>query len=93
MLNMRNVDLAESIRLNGKEIKEIITMEELAELSQQVSKDLRGKLDRGHLIEEMADVYICLQMLKLIHEINDNDIQDWIDYKIDRQIRRDQTRE
>ena len=90
MLNMRDDDLAESIRIEGKNKKEIITTEELAELIKEVTKDLRGKPRREKLIEEMADVYICLKMLRLIHDVDEESIQEWIDYKVDRQIRRDQ---
>ncbi len=43
-----------------------VAMEELAELQQQVSKQIRGYDDPIGLLEEMADVYICLDYLKSI---------------------------
>ena len=39
-------------------------------------------------VEEMADVTICLEYLKLIHNISDEDINKMIEYKIMRTDRR-----
>ena len=47
-----------------------IAMEEFAELTQQVSKQIRGYGDRIGLIEEMADAYICLKLLESIFNIS-----------------------
>lgn len=62
----------------------IIVMEELAELSQQVSKTLRGKEDRMHLLEELADVYICNEFVKSICGFSDDEIARAINVKLDR---------
>jgi hypothetical protein len=43
-----------------------IAMEEFAELQQQISKQIRGYDDRIGLLEEMADAYIYLELLKSI---------------------------
>jgi NTP pyrophosphatase (non-canonical NTP hydrolase) len=64
-------------------------MEELAELTQATSKALRGKLNRENMTEEIADVLICIEMLKILYDIDVNDIQFWIDAKIERQKERD----
>lgn len=50
-----------------------IAMEEFAELTQQVSKQIRGYGDRIGLIEEMADAYICLKLLESIFNISPED--------------------
>lgn len=88
-IGLRDKDLASSIKINGEQKKKIICMEEPAELIQAVSKDIRGRLDRDNMIEEMADVMICLEMLKIMHHVKDEELQKWIDYKIDRQMERD----
>ena len=88
-IDLRDKDLASSIKINGEQKKKIICMEEPAELIQAVSKDIRGGLDRDNLVEEMADVMICLEMLKIMHHVKDEELQKWIDYKIDRQMERD----
>ena len=62
----------------------IIVMEELAELSQAISKQLRNKGDYYNLIEEMADVIICLQIIKDNYNISKEDLIKSINTKIDR---------
>lgn len=64
-------------------------MEESAELIQAINKVLRKKDDaKNHLTEEMADVFICLEQLKCLFDISDEEIQVWIDYKWERQKKR-----
>lgn len=64
-----------------------IAMEEFAELQQQVSKQIRGYDDRIGLLEEMADAYICLELLKSIFNINEEDMQKAVDVKLERERR------
>lgn len=47
----------------------------LTKLIQAISKEKRGKHDKQHLIEEMADVYICLEMLMEIYNISSKEIE------------------
>lgn len=61
-----------------------VTMEEFAELQQEVSKQIRGYDDKVGLLEEMADAYICLEYLKSIFHISDADVSRAIDVKIKR---------
>lgn len=53
----------------------IIVMEELAELTQEVSKALRDKLDINGMVEELADASICIDYIKEILDITDNEIE------------------
>lgn len=88
-----NIDdnfLKDTITLHGAVLKQVIAMEELAELTQQISKSIRGEQDHDHLTEEFADVMICMEMVKLINDLDDSDIQKWIDYKMNRQAKRDE---
>lgn len=62
----------------------IIVMEELAELSQQVSKQLRGKGNYYNILEELADVYLCIYYIKDIVGIKDNDLYKAVNIKADR---------
>ena len=82
-------DIKNSIKVNGEIGKQVICMEEMAELTQQISKCLRGKRDKEHLTEEFGDVLIMLETLKTIHNLDDSEIQKWIDYKMTRQNSRD----
>ena len=70
-------------------------LEELAELSQAVSKMHRMKnQDSGivgvyyNLVEEMADVLIMIQQMKLIYGIEDHEIQTMVNRKWARQMKR-----
>lgn len=62
----------------------IIVMEELAELAQAISKQLRKKNDRytDNLLEELADVCICTQYIKKIFNINDVVLNKAINVKV-----------
>ena len=89
MIDYRREDLEKSIKVDGHKKKKIICMEEMSELIKEISKDLRGNLRRSCLIEEISDVYICLMMLRIMLGINDDEIQWFIDYKVERQKERD----
>lgn len=74
----------EAILRYGIQPQSVVCMEELAELCQQISKQLRGKGDKNHLTEEMADVYICLDMLKKMYNIDPEQLEDEIWRKLAR---------
>ena len=59
-------------------------MEEMAELQQQISKQIRGYDDRYGLLEEMADVYISLKLLESIFNVTPEEMQKAIDVKLAR---------
>ena len=71
----------------------VICMEELAELQQEISKQLRNKGDSYGLLEELADVYICLEMLKKMFSYTDNEIARAVKIKLDRFERRNEKHE
>lgn len=62
-------------------------MEEFAELQQQISKQIRG-YDRIGLLEEMADAYVYLELLKSIFNISEEDMQKAVDVKLERERRK-----
>ena len=74
--------------LKNGNIQDVIWMEELAELQQAISKSLRGKLDRYNMIEEVADVLICIAQLRIKYAIDDHELQSMIDYKHYRNVGR-----
>lgn len=79
----------ESIEKYGKEIQSIVCMEECSELIQAISKRLRGKPDAiDNLVEEMADVTICLYLLEQMYGITDAQLEEWITRKTARQSKR-----
>ncbi len=91
-----NIDesiIARSIDHYGEEIQATVCMEECAELIQAISKMIRrndelSEEDYDHLEEEVADVLICIEMLKQIYSIQDLNIKEWIERKQKRMINR-----
>ena len=62
----------------------IIVMEELAELTQELSKLLRGKGNATGILEEMADVQLGLYYIQNICGVEDDDLQKAMAVKIER---------
>lgn len=53
----------------------IIGMEELSELQKEISKAIRGKLDRIGLIEEIIDVEHTIDIIKNVFNISDQELE------------------
>ena len=64
-------------------MQSIVAMEEMGELIQEISKDLRGKGNIQHMAEEIADVEIMLDQLKVMHGCWD-DVSEWRQHKVNR---------
>lgn len=77
-----------SIEHYGSDLQTVVCMEECSELIQAISKMKRGKGSRDNLIEEMADVMICMEILKQVYGISDNEIQNYVCQKQNRCIER-----
>ena len=92
--NARDKYIDEALRESkGKPITEdwehlVIAMEEMSELQKEISKCLRGKGNRSDLLQEMADVYICLAYVQAIcaedpeFAFSDDDLDRAIDTKL-----------
>ena len=85
-------DQSKIISRYGADAQAMVHMEECAELIQAASKMRRvtnaGKEDtaaRYNLVEEMADVLICMKQMQEIYGITDHDIQLMADKKCRRQ--------
>lgn len=68
----------------GKEKQTVIAMEEMAELTKELSKNLRGADNRQQILEEVADVEICLSEIRLMHNIQLNELAAMMDKKLKR---------
>ena len=73
--------LEKAIEVYGADLQKQVAIEEMAELTKEICKDLRGKGNREHIIEEMADVCIMLDQLMIIYDIETNEMLDEIDIK------------
>lgn len=58
--------LQAAIEKYGAQAQVVVALEEMAELQQALTKFLRGNPDQKNINEEMADVSIMLEQLKLI---------------------------
>ena len=80
--------IIKSIQHYGQDNQSTVCMEECAELIQAISKTKRGKIDRNNMEEEIADVLICIEMLKLMYSLSDSNIDEWILKKQQRELER-----
>ena len=97
-MNINIPDQSEIIQHYGVENQFGIHMEECAELIQAISKCNREYKyycstdymvdERDHLVEEIADVMICIEQLLEIFDIPEGYIEAVIRDKMDRQVRR-----
>lgn len=76
--------------LNSKSNTEnkAIIIEELSELQKEITKDIRKKLNKEHLLEEIADVVIVLHMAKEIYNISESELDKAINKKMERNLSR-----
>lgn len=65
-----------------------IIIEELSELQKEITKDIRKKLNKEHLLEEIADVIIVLHMAKEIYNISESELEEWVNKKMERNLKR-----
>lgn len=61
-----------------------VAIEEMSELQKELCKALRRKGNHEHITEEMADVYITLRQMQLYYGISKEELQEWIDKKMQR---------
>ena len=61
-----------------------MVVEEMSELTKEICKKKRGKDNRVEIIEEIADVYIMLEQLKIICNISQKEIQNIAEVKVKR---------
>lgn len=65
-----------------------IAEEELNELQKELFKWQRGKENRSHIVEEMADVSIVFDQLKMMFNVSDNELQNVRTTKVNRLVDR-----
>jgi len=79
-----SISLGNGYNFKKGSINIIIAMEELGELTQQLSKWIRNKGDKLLITEEVADVIIGLEYVKKVCGIDQEDINKIINIKLDR---------
>lgn len=87
MVSEQKKVLIKALKNYGVDKQLLICEEEAAELIQAITKMQRYPDDlnrRDNLIEEMADVLICLEYLKLIYIIDDAEVDKQMNGKVKR---------
>ena len=74
----------QAIETYGEKAQKLMAIEEMSELTKEICKDFRGKLNREHLIEEMADVLIMLDQMLLLYKISGEEIVSMCERKVER---------
>ena len=77
----RDITVVSAFRCD-KNTKCTVFMEELAELTVELSKWIRGEGSKVDILEEMADVQICLNQMKLIFGYEQEAIDRAIEVKL-----------
>ena len=62
--------LKQAIETYGVQSQMIIAVEEMSELTKEISKNIRGQDNLDHMAEEIADVEIMLEQLKIAFDLH-----------------------
>lgn len=80
---MQNV-IKRALATYGTTYQLVVAIEELSELQKEITKTIRDISNKEHLIEELADVEIVLEELKMILNINQEEVDTIKSQKIKR---------
>ena len=72
------------IDAKGHKHQTIVAIEELSELQKELCKALRGRDNHKEILEETADVMICLLQIREMYNIKDDELQKEINDKLRR---------
>ena len=64
---IRRNTYSEAVSTYGKQSQLVMAMEEMSELTKELSKNIRGEKNVSAISEEIADVEIMLEQLKVIY--------------------------
>lgn len=78
-----NEVLIEAIDRYGTEAQLMMVLEEMSELQKEICKFFRGKRDPDAIADEVADVEIMLEQVKIIFDLH-GEVNEHIDRKIER---------
>lgn len=75
-------DLVNNLKIRGEKTQIIKTCEEMSELQSALLHFCNGKDSVTHVTEEIADVLVMIEQLKIIFNIHDEELEDIMSYKI-----------
>ncbi|MDR3289914.1 MAG: hypothetical protein LBT02_01370 [Rickettsiales bacterium] len=75
----------ETLKKWGNLAEVFMLFEEMAEFQKEICKNINRKAENvKEITEEMGDVIIVLEQMRVLFGINDDDLQKTIDYKVNR---------
>ena len=69
---------------NGHKMQTVIAIEEMSELTKELTKSIRGEDRHEEILEETADVMICIRQIQEMYNLKDEELQNMINRKLDR---------
>lgn len=81
---MNNKELYTQLKTLYGDKQIIIAIEELSELQKELCKALRNNANYDNIVEEIADVEIMLEQMKIYFEIKEYEIEEMKKLKIER---------
>lgn len=87
-IKQRVPDLKQIIKVGTPEKQIIVAMEELSELIKELAKYMRGNGNEENLQEEVCDCIIMIDQLRLMFKLDAYDIDEIINMKIKRTLKR-----
>lgn len=89
LLNKEYMQKLGRIRLHyGKRAEILKAIEEAREYINALDCFAYKEPDKDRILEEMADVYVTMEHVKSIFQINNYELKECMKYKINRQIKR-----
>ena len=67
----RNELYDKAIEIYGYEQQETMVLEEMFELGKVITKGRRSEINKGDLVDEIADLEIVIEQMKQYHDIGD----------------------
>ena len=84
MIINNNGVIRQVIDVKGHKHQTIVAIEELSELQKELCKALRGRDNHKEILEETADVMICLLQIREMYNIREDELQKEINEKLRR---------
>lgn len=84
----RKKDLEKIIEHYGGINQVLVLFEEMGELTKAITKVLREQGNKADVAEELADVQIMIDQMKLIFKLSEKTMNEFVNYKIDRTLER-----
>lgn len=80
--------MIEALTITEKKFSQLSAWKNAQNLSKQSVRQNVEKINRDNMIEEIADVLICIEMLKQMYMISHEKINKWIEKKQAREAER-----